>query len=509
MQDMGHDWHHYLHLTADQYEALEALRQSLSEVRDLDLTKYLTNLEALSAELGLRFEQTERILSRQEPTEIPHHLAVALDDAATSALPPFQEAAVRVIKTQLEKLEEVSLALYDSMAKIRGYERPAGAHDDHHGHGAEGHGLALDPFRLRNTFAFVAAVWVAYLLWVFIYDVPRGSLFTCFVVITASIATYRPEANLLAYASGWLVGALAAGPMYVILMHQVTDYLSFAAMVVVAIFILQYALYPHVHPIARIFVSIGFVIAIDAESHQHYDFQHYVETVIWMATMIGVTVAVRLAILPRRPDVAFMQTLDQFFRHADFLLSAHDAEGRPDRSLARRVRSIFYRHSLLEEAERLALFGGQVKPETGQTTYRMTRGATPEQMQELVRTVSALGHRIEALMAARAAWQSNAVDLHVMDEKRDWLDATQEWFRRRPGTAQLTGPDGDLQARLARLETRIDEAIARIGEGELKTEDYENFYHRLGHYRGLSEAVGEYARVASAFDWPRWREVRF
>ena len=64
-------------------------------------------------------------------------------------------------------------------------------------------------------------------------------------------------------------------------------------------------------------------------------------------------------------------------------------------------------------------------------------------------------------------------------------------------------------ARMIEFETRIDEAFARIDEGELSSEDYENFYRRLGHYRGLSEAAVEFARVAETFDWQRWRETRF
>jgi hypothetical protein len=130
-------------------------------------------------------------------------------------------------------------------------------------------------------------------------------------------------------------------------------------------------------------------------------------------------------------------------------------------------------------------------------------------VQELVRSVFALGHRIEALVAAREAWQSNLVDQYLMDEKREWLQVMQEWFRHRPGAAQATGPAGDLPARLAKLETRIDDAFGRIGEGEISTEDYENFYLRLGSYRGLTEAVNDYTQIAAAFDWPRWREMRF
>jgi hypothetical protein len=292
-------------------------------------------------------------------------------------------------------------------------------------------------------------------------------------------------------------------------MQHLSVYLQFSMMVFIAVFLLQYILYPHVHPMVRIFVSIGFVIVIDAENHQHYDLQHYLQTVLWMATVLATTLLVRFAFISRRPDVNFMKVLDQFFRHADFLLSARDAEGKPDRSLARRVRSIFYRHSLLEEAHRLALFAGQVDHKTGQTTYRMLRETPPEQVQELVRSVFALGHRIEALVDAREASQSTLVDKYLMNEKREWTEVMLEWFRHRPGEAQTAGPDGDLTARLASLETRIDEAYARIEDGELSTEDYENFYLRLGHYRGLSEAAVDYAQVASRFDWPRWREMRF
>ncbi len=509
MLEVGHDWHVYLDLTAAQYEALESLRQSLVEAHDLELTMYLTNLEDVCAELERRFEQTERMLSKKAPTEISHHIPVALDEAETRALPPFQEAAVRVIKAQLEKLEEVSLALFDCIAKIRRFERPAGAHDDHHGHGAKGKGLAIDPIRLRATFAFVVSVWVAFFIWVYVDDMPRGSLFVCFVVITGSIAMYRPEANHLAYGVAWLLGGIAAGPCYLIIMQHLSGHLQLSIMILIGVFVLQYALYPHAHPIVRIFVTIGFLILIDAENHQSYSLQTYLQTLLWMACAISVALFVRFAFFPWRPDTMFLRVLNQFFRHADFLLSAYDAEGKPDRSLARRWRSIFYRHSLLLEAERLALYAGQTDFKTGQVTYKMLRGATPAQMQELVRSVYALGDRIEALVEVREAWRSNIVDKHLMDEKREWHQVMQEWFQRPPGPEQTTGLAADVPARLAELETRIDETFAQIGEGELSSEDYENFYRRLGSYRGLTEAVNDYARIAAAFDWPRWQEMRF
>jgi uncharacterized membrane protein YccC len=495
MLEVGHDWHHYLDLTAAQYEALESLRQSLYGVQDLDLTNYLPNLDAVRAELDQRFEQTEQMLAKKEPTEFAHHLTVSLDENQTRELPHFQEAAVRVIRTQLGKLEEVSLSLFNCVARIRSFERPSGTHDDHHGHGAGGHGFALDGFRLTASIAFVASVWVAFFLWLYVYDMPRGSLYPCFVVITASILMYRPEANHVAYAGAWLVGAIAAAFCYLFIMQHLSGYLQFSVMVFIGIFLLQYILYPHVHPMVRIFVSIGFVIVIDAENHMHYDLQHYLQTVLWMATVLGTTLFVRFAFISRRPDVNFMKVLDQFFRHADFLLSAHDAEGRPDRSLGRRLRSVFYRYSLLEDAHRLALFAGQVDIKSGQLTYKMLRETPPEQVQELVRSVFALGHRVEALVDAREASQSYLVDKHLMDEKREWTEVMLEWFRHRPGEAQTAGPDGDLTERLASLEKHIDEAYARIDEGELSTEDYRGLRELLPAAGSLPGPLGGGGRL--------------
>ena len=82
-----------------------------------------------------------------------------------------------------------------------------GHHAGHgHGHGHGGHWISLDMFRLTASFAFVFAVWIAFLMWVYIWDMPRGSLFPCMVVIIASIAMYRPEANHVHYGIAWVLG---------------------------------------------------------------------------------------------------------------------------------------------------------------------------------------------------------------------------------------------------------------------------------------------------------------
>ena len=148
----------------------------------------------------------------------------------------------------------------------------------------------------------------------------------CFVVIVASIAAYRPEMSHLVYGAAWLVGAALAGFCYVFIMHHLSGHLQLSIMVVVGVFLLQYWLFPHVHPIARIFTTIGFTIVIDAENFQHYSLVIFLQQFLWMAVAIFIAIAVRFIFIPPQPERMFLRFLDRFFRHADLLISAEDAE---------------------------------------------------------------------------------------------------------------------------------------------------------------------------------------
>jgi len=43
----------------------------------------------------------------------------------------------------------------------------------------------------------------------------------------------------------------------------------------------------------------------------------------------------------------------------------------------------------------------------------------------------------------------------------------------------------------------------------VSSQDGENFYRLLGAYRGLSEAMVEYAGASGVIDWAGWRQEKF
>ena len=66
-----------------------------------------------------------------------------------------------------------------------------------------------------------------------------------------------------------------------------------------------------------------------------------------------------------------------------------------------------------------------------------------------------------------------------------------------------------LDSVLERLEEKIKDALNKTADGQFSDDDAEEFYRLLGAYRGVSEALVNYAGNAGAIDWEPWRVERF
>jgi hypothetical protein len=215
-----------------------------------------------------------------------------------------------------------------------------------------------------------------------------------------------------------------------------------------------------------------------------------------------------------RPEKMFLRLFDRFFRHAHLLISAHGPEGPRKQGIFTRWKMIFAQNDLADLPRKCALYASpsdtaKLIPGAAVIDYK-TLGTTPDKVQELLMSLYLLAYRVKDLVAARALPHMDTVERQLMDEKEDWLQLIEEWFRHRAAdpTAVMV-PIADLPARLAGLEPRIDEAFARVDTETFSAEDSQNFYRLLSSYRGLSEAMANHAKIAEEFDWPRWRENRF
>jgi uncharacterized membrane protein YccC len=501
--EVRHQWRQFRDQSKALMETLERWRQSFAEIQSLDLNKLLPNLEAVSAELDLRFEQIARMLADEAPTQTSQAITLAVDKAEMRFLTRFEEAAVVVIRAQIENLEHLSRSLLDCVADIRGYTKPAAAPAADTTHRP---GLSLDPDRFRAAIRVLVTLWIAFFLWVYV-NPPGHSAFPLMAGIFALIIAMVPPASPSLLFLSWGGGAAFAGVLYIFVMPHLSGFGALAMLIFVAFFAIQYLLGAPRQALARIFAMVSFLILISIDNQQTYSFPDYANDLVWI--MLSIAVAVATAYIPTSPrsEKVFLRLLRRFFRNSEFLMARTALDWEQKKGLAGRWKTVLYRNDLLELPGKLGALEGQID-------YRTFPDNTPEQVKALVTSMYALTNRIKDLVEARGYPQAEMVREHLLDDLRDWRQVIEGRFQRRAADPTLViEPAVDvrdrLAARLARLEERIDKTIAQAGEGELSIEDYKNLYRLLGSYRGLSEAAIGYAQLADEMNWARWQEARF
>ncbi len=500
VREMRHQWRRLHRLSTALMEALAQWREGFSEIQPLDRIALLPNLEAVCTEVDLRFEEIERMLTGKPPAHTPQAVTLAIDSAATNSLTHFQKAAVAVTKTQLDRLEMLSRALFDCVRDIKGYGRQSPspvAQDTRAG------GFGIDPDRLQAAFRAMATLWAAFLIWVYI-DPPGHETLAEFATIIA-MGSAMLHLSPITFFTPFMVLTLLAGVVYVFVMPHLSGYAQLGVMLFGAIFAIYYLFWQPPQGLAKSIGAAMFLNVIAVQNQQTYDFAGFANSVVMIALAIGIAIVIWYVPPSPRPEKVFLRLLVRFFRHAEFLMSRMALDREPRIGWAERRKMMLYYNDLMELPQKLAAWGGQID-------HRLFPGTTPEQVQTLVDSLHALAYRIKYLGNARKNPQSTLLVRELIDEVRAWRMAIEALFQRWSENP-ATEPDVDLQERLAlklnAMETRINQTLTLAEQGELGEVDYKNFYRLIGSYRGLSESVVAHAKLAGGIDWTQWKEARF
>jgi hypothetical protein len=207
-----------------------------------------------------------------------------------------------------------------------------------------------------------------------------------------------------------------------------------------------------------------------------------------------------------RPEKAFLRLLGRFFRSGEYLISTlrWDSMGQPMRF--DRWKQAFHVREIKTLPHKLEVWGDALDT-------RALPGTTPARVQALTSALQALAYRTQELFEARDNPQAELLVRELLADIRAWRVKMQETLRALSRDPTVTPAAEKLREGLAgileHLERRIQETLDKAAEGELTDQDGERFYRLLGAYRGVSEAVSDYAGSAGDIDWRRWREARF
>jgi uncharacterized membrane protein YccC len=497
-----HQWRQFHRLSNKVMETLERWRETFPQVRDVELSKPLPNLDSFCEEIDLRFAELSRLLAGELPERSPKSVTLRIEKTEARALGHFQKAAVAVAKAQLDRLEELSRSLVDTVRDIRGYGREAQQPSTEE---PSRSGLEIDPDRLGAARTAMVTLWIAFLIWVYI-DPPGHAMFMFMTTLWVMVATLTRQ-SVTVLPPAFLIGILLGGVLYIFVMPHLSSYAQLGPMIFGVTFAIFYLCWAPRRRMMRTILLAVFNILISVDNQQTYNFAVYANTAA--AILLSLAIAIATSYIPTspRPEKVFLRLFRRFFQQAEFMLSRLALDRDQRRGWTDRWKKALYTSDLLALPQKLAVLGRGID-------YAMLPDDTPEKVQDLVTNLQALAYRIKELTDAREIPQAALLIEQCQDELRAWRMIAQEQCRLwvedpAKGIARGAEIEERLAARMARLETRIDETYRDVAEGELSERDFENFFRYLGGLRGLSEAGIGLIRVAETIDWPRWQEARF
>jgi len=496
--EMRRQWRRYYALSQSLLKALGRWRASFTDALHLDLPGLLPNLEVFKAEMADRADKIAAMLRGEPPQDWPSPMTLEVALAEARALSHFDRAALAAFKAQLDRIEELSRALFQCVADIKGFggRTPDAAP-------ATNNGLALDPDRLHASATVVATLFVAYCVWIYV-DPPMHQLFVFLPTQWAmvSVLSRQPVTKMV---PGFLVAFLTSGIAYVFVMPHLSSYAELGTMLFIFVFVQFWLFFEPAKRATRSGALANFLILISLENNQSYDFASFVNTVAGMSISVGLAIVIQYFPFSPRPEKVFLRLLNRYFRQLEFLLTRLSYDFERQRGPLGLLQTILYRSDILRIPVRLAGLADQID-------YRVLPGTTPQRVHDLTASLQAIAYRINDLLDMREPERANPLVQELLGDLRDWrlavLAVVRHWAAD-PGAP----PPGDIEQRLAarieNLERRIGEARGRFDPDVLSQAQYEGLYRAVAAFRGLSDAGVAYAGLAAGINCRPWKEARF
>jgi uncharacterized membrane protein YccC len=500
--ELREQWHHYRSQAAELTETMERWRESFAEVKNLDLSRLLPNLAPFGAELDERLAQIGRLLANQPPEHLPAPMDLALDAAEVGALPHFHKAALAVTRSRLQHLELLTRSLFDSLSDIKGFGQSITEADTAP---TPRVGFVPDPDRMVGAVRVILTMWLAYLALIYVDSMPGGAGFVSMTVPYAMALATMPQASVSLLFVPAAVSVLFAGLVHIFVMPQLSSFIGLGLLIFGVTFAICYIFSAPRQVLGRIFGLAMFVVIASISNEQTYSFLKVANTVLMFALMFLILAITAYVPFSLRPERVFLRLLGRFFRSCEYLMSTmHWDPQRPVTQLDR-WRDAFHAREVSTLPRKLGTWGPHIDT-------KALSGTSPQQVQAVVTSLQGLTYRMQELLEERGNPQAQFLVQELQEDVRAWRLRVQEILKRLSGDP-AAGERETFRTRLDRilfhLEERIKGALDKAPEGLFSDRDGENFYRLLGAYRGVSEALVNYAGSADTIDWAQWYEERF
>jgi uncharacterized membrane protein YccC len=500
--ELRQQWGRYRSQAAELTETMERWCESFAEVKALDLSRLLPNLAAFGAELDLRFAQIEPMLANQAPKHHPAPVELAMNEAEVRDLSHFQKAALAVTRSRLQHLEVLTRSLFESLSDIKGFGQAVAVADTAPPQRGR---FVLDPDRMVGAVRVILTLWLAFLALIYVDGMPGGAGFVSMAVPYVMALATMPQASISLLFVPANVSVLFAGLVHIFVMPQLSSFISLGLLIFAVTFAICYLFAAPRQMLGRAFGLAMFVVIASISNEQTYSFLKVANTALMFALLFVILAITAHVPFSLRPEQAFLRLLNRFFRSCEYLMSTMRRDPQRDVTRLERWREAFHACEVSTLPRKLMVWA----PHIGK---KALSGSSPQQVQAVVTSLQGLAYRMQALLEERGNPQAQFLVQELQADVRAWRLRVQETFQRlskNPAAGEREAFRSRLDGILGHLEKRIKGALDKAPEGPFSDRDGENFYRLLGAYRGVSEALINYAGSAGTIDWAQWKEARF
>ncbi len=249
-----------------------------------------------------------------------------------------------------------------------------------------------------------------------------------------------------------------------------------------------------------------FLATIGVSNEQTYSFLAVADSFLNTAMFIMLFMFVYHFPVSAHPEKAFLRLMKRFFRSCEYLLiTAHNI---PTKKLTylQRWKIAFYNKEINTLPAKILTWGKVINTQT-------LPGTSEIQIQSLTTHLYALAVQLQELLKAR---QKPLDGLHIETLAHDVYIEYCNIHKSFKNLSHEVNPKtvknihDQLQSSITYLENHLETTINKtINDHSIHDVNRENFYLLLGAYKGLSNAIIKYAKVAENIRWEHWQESKF
>ena len=497
-----HVWRGFIHQLSQLTSTTERWRQSFVEVRELDRERLMPELPKFAIELDHRFAEIERMLEGHPPERVPTSVPLNFDESGIASVSQFHQAALHLYRNHLQEIDKLTRDLFETVADIRNFTR---AKVDRTYEVVPVLPSELDPERLASVARWFTGLWLAWFIALYVPDLP---ITVDFIVLTNSISMalcVMPQVPIAAIFLPSAFGLALGGAINILVMPHLSSFASLGVVIFGAVFLICYLFSRPTQSVLKMAALGLLVMQMGITNDQHYNFLNVANLAMDFPLIFAVLAVATHFPVSFRAEHVFLRLLGRFFRACAYLVATLPWDPANPPTRWQRLRGVLHLGDLARVPSKLAVWGSALPAAAlGQSTT--------EQAQALIDSLQALAYRMQDLIEARATPQSQGLARELLSQMRAWRVGLQDIFcnlSRHPETADFANFRSRLDALLERLEGQIEKAVAGANQASISTRETENSFRLLGAFRGVSEALVNFARQASAIDWARLREARF